>query len=532
MPDEKILRWKLLGLEAATGLLLAFALLDAARRRLWQRSPLDLPVALYGLAALGFFAISPQRQASLPELCRELFACASYFGASQLFARLRRPQWALLALSLAAAGAAAIALSPSAVSRAAGTFGNPVLLGTYLAAAAAATAALGAAAPDRFTRQTAWGCLLLQLAGLWASGTRAAWLGALAAGALWADLRLPGRRKVAAFAALALSAGALAFAFRGRQWTHGLIWDGAWRLWRAHPWLGCGLGRFFAEFPAYASPALRALWPQGRLIVNFAHNEYLQTLCETGIVGLAFLVYVPASLLALLFKRRPTGPALAAGLAAATIFAENFVSPDLRFGATAFLAFACLGAASALCERREVRLPAPALSAALGLCAVGGWAALAAQPYLAERRLEREPAFDIQATPEVKEQARRLENALSKDPGNAQLAARLGYLYAQVRAWPLALQRFEQAARLAPQDPGNYNDIGNIYYMTGRPDEAIEYWKKSLAVKPDQVDAHVNLAKVYFEQGRLKEATAQAQAALQLDPGNERARILLKKMVE
>ena len=59
-----------------------------------------------------------------------------------------------------------------------------------------------------------------------------------------------------------------------------------------HPLLGTGFGTFYIEFPAYASTELRAAFPEKERIINDAHNEYLQTLAETGLAGLAIFLSI------------------------------------------------------------------------------------------------------------------------------------------------------------------------------------------------------------------------------------------------
>lgn len=51
-----------------------------------------------------------------------------------------------------------------------------------------------------------------------------------------------------------------------------------WRLFQAHPLIGTGLGTFEMVFPPYDSDY------DGK-IVNHAHNDYLEALAETGLVG-------------------------------------------------------------------------------------------------------------------------------------------------------------------------------------------------------------------------------------------------------
>lgn len=56
-----------------------------------------------------------------------------------------------------------------------------------------------------------------------------------------------------------------------------------WRIFRAHPWMGTGFGTFAAVFPAYQTVSTTQQWLA-------AHNEYAQTIAETGFAGAACVV--------------------------------------------------------------------------------------------------------------------------------------------------------------------------------------------------------------------------------------------------
>jgi O-antigen ligase len=65
----------------------------------------------------------------------------------------------------------------------------------------------------------------------------------------------------------------------------------ALRMWRAHPVLGVGLGDFETAYPRYQSfPS--DLW------IDHAHNDYVEAVAETGLVGAVLIL----SLLALFFR--------------------------------------------------------------------------------------------------------------------------------------------------------------------------------------------------------------------------------------
>lgn len=342
-------------------------------------------------------------------------------------------------------------------------------------------------------------------------------------------------------AVLATGAAAALWWFHDRPATHGLIWRDTWRLWRDQPWFGCGLGRYHVEFPAYASPELRQLWPQQRVIVNFAHNEYLQVLAETGVAGIAALLGVLAAFGRWVWREWPLiqDPArsrVCAGLAAAalSLWVQALGSPDLRFGVSSFVLFFSMAAATAWGTSRFqdvspfFRAGATATAAAF----LTGWGYSAAQPHRAQRRLAQQPSFHIAASPKERREIESLEAALARDPANADIAENLAYLYARARAFEPAIDRYAWVIQLAPGRPGPHNNLGNLYYSIGDLPRAITHWSRSVDLKADQLDAHLNLGKALYETGRLKESARHLDAALRLDPGSEKARVLLKKMVE
>ncbi|MBI4345548.1 MAG: tetratricopeptide repeat protein [Elusimicrobia bacterium] len=551
-PDEKLVRQKLLALEAAVWTLVA-TLAAGVLSGAWTRratTPLDLPVLAYAAAGLCFYALSPERGVSLPEATRTAFAAAVFFAAAQTLPSVE-PGRIAAAWGASAAGVAAYALlqlrgglGPFTVpldSRPFATFGNPIFLGAYLSASACAAAGL-AWAESGARRHAAAAAAALCAAGALATQSRAALAGLGGAAALATLLYAGPRARAAAGLGLASLAVAAAALFRDRSWTHGLIWRDTLSLWTEHPWLGCGLGRYHVEFPAFASAELKALWPQQKVIVNFAHNEYLQVLAETGVAGLAALLAVVGGFFAW-WRRAAAAPQddpyrarLCAGLAAAAaaLWIQALASPDLRFGVSSFVAFFAMAAAAAWSGPPPRPAPPAWRAAAAPACLLflGGWGWAAVQPFLAQRRLALQPGFHVEASPEVKAALERLEARLKAEPSNADVAEQLAYLYAKERAWEPAIERYQLVIRLSPGRPGPYNNLGNLFYSTGDLPQAIEQWKRSVMLKPDQLDAHLNLGKALYETGRLKESAAHLQAALRLDPKNEKAQILLRKMVE
>jgi len=522
VPDQKIVRGKLLAVQAFVIVIGAVLAVRAAKPGAQSlRSPLDLPVAALAGAGLLFWALSPDLAVSSGEAARLFFCALAFWTASRALAAEPGPFLTAWGAGASAAALWALAQAAQGQARPFASFGNPIFLGTALASALPLALTRAYEGTGR-TRGLWSAAAALQTAALLLTHSRAAAFGLLAGLALWALARLSGRRLAAALGAAAFVAAAAFWAFRGREWTHALIWRDALALWRAHPLRGCGLGRFHIEFPAFASEALKARWPEGRVIVNFAHNEYLQTLVETGPLGLAALAAVPAA--AWLALRRE-GASLERGAAAAgafALFAAAFVSPDLRFGASAFAAFTLLGAAASTAVR------GPAWTPVLPATALAVFAGLALQPAIAVRRNAHEANFFVTDKAGLKGAESRALSA----PGDADAAEELGFLRAKASDFDGARSAFRRAAELDPLRPGPLNNLGNLDYLARDYAGAIGWWEKSLAAAPEQIDARLNLAKLLCERGRLKECSAQLEEVLRREPSNAKARVLYKKMVE
>ncbi len=113
-------------------------------------------------------------------------------------------------------------------------------------------------------------------------------------------------------------------------------------LWRERPWFGHGPGSFRLLFPAVKPESVG-------LFYEHAHNDYVQTLVERGLVGLVLFLVATASLLfAALQALRLRSDSLARGLALATIAASvafglhSLVDFNLQIPANLFWFQVCL----------------------------------------------------------------------------------------------------------------------------------------------------------------------------------------------
>ena len=192
-------------------------------------------------------------------------------------------------------------------------FGNQNLLGGYLALAVPLLwlELQSEEAQARRVSQRIWKALLLGvvLLGLILSGSRSAWLAAAVGGfaAHFFVRRLYRRYRIGLAVLLAASAVGMSFSW---EWTaHRVLqtgrptdtgarlrlwfWDTAYRMWGDHFWFGVGLGNFPYRSPIYAGAALEAspthAWND--LLIEHAHNEYLNFLAEVGLIGVLPLLW-------------------------------------------------------------------------------------------------------------------------------------------------------------------------------------------------------------------------------------------------
>lgn len=154
-----------------------------------------------------------------------------------------------------------------------------------------------------------------------------------------------------------------------------VLWEDSFGMVRDFPILGVGLGCWSELFPHYHRPP----WRSGRFLES--HNDYLQLLAETGLVGFAllgcFFVYAVFRPLARIGGLAPavraTFAALVSGLAVMAV--HEFFDFNLQIPANAFLFSLMLGLANRLALGRDTqKLALLSLRArrfaAAGICAL------------------------------------------------------------------------------------------------------------------------------------------------------------------
>lgn len=188
------------------------------------------------------------------------------------------------------------------IGRSGGPFGIPNSMAAFLLLLLPATAALALRRGITMGSRLASGaCALVFVLGLVLTGSRGAWFALAPVLVVW-PLFATGQRWLWRLLATAMTAGVIgaigvalystvpmvrirldALVSNHGERSRPIMWRGAWRIFQEHPALGGGGGGFNVLFEKYRPEDFQDN-------PEWAHNDYLNTLCDYGLVGFVLLL--------------------------------------------------------------------------------------------------------------------------------------------------------------------------------------------------------------------------------------------------
>lgn len=326
----------------------------------------------------------------------------------------------------------------------------------------------------------------------------------------------------------------------------GVLGSGRAQCWRMalpilpdFPVFGSGAGTFGRVFPMYQEPSLGGWW-------KFAHNDYLNLLCDTGVLGLAAAavagVFLMRRVLSMRSSRDPqtVGIAVAAFLALSAALFHSLGDFPLRQPANAVVLFALCGIGYGRALRRRGAsedttapaprwvLPAAGVTAAL-LCGTtiplllrlraSGSLAGQALGIRADRGAEADAA-------DLQRRAGLLERAAALDPWDAEVryeAARTRvrlltknvYQGKDVQdAAARARELLTEGRRVSPLDPRAYYLSATLARGEGRADRADRLMRFAARLAPAWPDVAYHVGRYFLR--RCKEERQGEPAAFGL----------------
>lgn len=143
-----------------------------------------------------------------------------------------------------------------------------------------------------------------------------------------------------------------------------------------------------------------------------------------------------------------------------------------------------------------------------------------------------------QPTPEqlrhmADKQAAPLLEALQKDQSNPDLLAKVGNVYYDAQQYPVAIDYYQRSLKVKPSDASVRTDMATAYWYTGSADTAISEFNRALADEPNKPNALFNLGVVQW-QGKMdiKAALATWQRLLDTNPNYEGKPKVLELMAQ
>ena len=309
------------------------------------------------------------------------------------------------------------------------------------------------------------------------------------------------------------------------------IWANSLAIFADRPILGAGKGNFRFIYPVYARRVVEdpAFTPQSR--AADAHNDYVQLLAETGLLGAASFLLILA-LLALRFwrglKQRFDPKLLVFAFALVAILAEAFW--DFPFNLPVPVAFFWIysGILWKLTQTDPPDEPHKTVKVlsyttiALVTILSTLFSVLTLSSLRGEFYYSRGARETYQGRADEAE--RNLTKAAQISPLNYRYHFLLGLLQIRKGDYEKAAESTLHSLTLNPYNINALNNLGVAYASAGNIPKAIQAFQTSLRIWPRHIEAHRNLATIYAREGEKKKAIQHFQAALALDPADVQAR--------
>ena len=104
-----------------------------------------------------------------------------------------------------------------------------------------------------------------------------------------------------------------------------------------------------------------------------------------------------------------------------------------------------------------------------------------------------------QAQAALQQSAAPLLEAINRNPADYDALVKLGDLYYDGQQFPNAIQYYERALAIHPENPDVRTDLGTAYWYTGNADKALAEMETSLKYKPEHPQTLFNLGWVRWQ---------------------------------
>jgi O-antigen ligase/Tfp pilus assembly protein PilF len=308
------------------------------------------------------------------------------------------------------------------------------------------------------------------------------------------------------------------------------IWRNTIEMVKERPFLGYGLGNHKIYYPKYHSQVVRETTFSETHQPSHVHNDFLQLLSETGIVGamgaglVFFLFFVMAAKLWLRAPGRVVFAALGIGTAVAGIlvnscFSFPFDMPIPPLIVAGYLA--CVPGLATLPENRHIHVSGKwtlLMTVVFLLFACGILTCYHYRDIQSDRH-----HFQTRALEKAKNWPGVIfhaNKALAYNPLRKKILSYSARGYIETGNFNQGVDALEKVIQAYPYHMGALLNLGVAWTGLDELDKALACYQKVLDIKPDFSKAHANMGSIYMGRKQYKDAVNSFEKALVNDPKN------------
>lgn len=457
----------------------------------------------------------------------------------------------------------ATALNPFG-GRSVSTFGNPNFLSSFLVVLLPMALARYLSADDTPTVRAYFVCVFAYAISLTVTLTRSSWAGAAAGLVVFfllgrgaSGLARASRKRLTALGGAVILAVMLwphpksadkyvpavyerfAEIKRGGHGVYGplhqrfLIWSCGWQMASENPVIGRGWGLFELFYPYYQGKYLFVkAYKDLRTHANNSHNEILEIMSQTGIVGFGIYVWMLAVIIISGISairasadgsRRLMNAAMLSGVVGMLV--DNLMNVSLHFAVPAFLYWWVVGSLGAESGFRTLEFDINGrLRRVAVVVGIMAGALIIARYYMSFMgEINYFAGFKLSKRGDVNAALGYLERAHRYQRFEVNNNYELANTYARLGRREEALKAYREALRANAGYDEIFFNMATVYNQMGRRDEAIANYSRALAINPLSQDAYAALGSIYFADlkgDNIRAATRLFERASMFFPGS------------
>lgn len=343
-----------------------------------------------------------------------------------------------------------------------------------------------------------------------------------------------------------------------------IVWHGAFDLWKQYPIFGTGVETFAYSY-YWTRPIEHNLTSEWEFLYNKAHNEYLNFLATTGIVGIIAYLFLIITILIKTFRDKPTFCAILA-LLITNLVGFSVVTTSLLFFLLPILVINYKPSTKELKPKKYLIIPILLISIYLISKNINFYTAdiFYAKSISFDQNSNYQTSYKLISQsldlrpnePEYLTQSAILESKLSiitkeniyQDSAIKHIDQAIKISPANTSIWKQRAQVFYylsaidkqyfqesinsllQVITLAPTDAKNFFTIGQFLESANLVDQSIPYYQKAVELKSNYDHAYFALGQIYFSQKKYDLAKQNLELTLKYAPTNTDAQEILKKI--